>query len=104
MAQGRLHRFQIASEINLFPPASVFDKGKIEVARIVIYRAAAGDAPHHGQIFAPHKFGVDFFCGALMAAHDDGRAVLPEQKISGMLRRQGKKKLLLKGQIQGGIK
>ena len=103
IVQGFAHRFQVTPEIHPLLAVGVFNEGKIEIARIMVDRAAAGDAPYHRQIFAPYEIGVDFLGGALVAAHNNGRAILPEHEKSGMFRRQGIKKPLFKSQIKSGV-
>ena len=54
------------------------DEGKVEVAAVVINRAAAGDAAHELHMVALHGGKVALRPGVLVAAKDDGIGVYVE--------------------------
>lgn len=58
-----------------------YDKGKIQVACIVVHRPAAGQAPHNPNPVGIHKSLINLLGGVLIFAHHNGVAVLPEHKI-----------------------
>ena len=104
IGQSRAHRLKIAPEIHLFSAAGMRNKGKIQIARIMIHSPAAGDTTHHWQVFTPDEIGIDFVHRTLVAPHNNRRAVLPKQKIPWMTGWKRLKQRLFKREVKGGIK
>ena len=104
IGQRSAHGFEITPQVHFFAAIGVFNKGKIEIARIVVHGSAAGYTAHHRQIFAPYEVCIHFIGGALMAAHNDRGAILPKQKPAGMTSRQGLEQNFFKRKVKGWIK
>ena len=81
--------------------AHVGDEGVVQVAHIVVDRAAAGTAAHHADMVPLHKGGVDLLSGVLVAAHHNGVVVLPEKQVFPFS--AVRQNIFFKCQIIGGI-
>ena len=79
--QRRHNRPREALHGQPFRIAHVGDEGVIQIAHIVIDRAAAGTTAHHADMVLLHKGGVDLLGGILVAAHHNGVVVLPEKQV-----------------------
>ena len=79
--QGLHHRADKNLEVEARGGVLVHDKGKIQVACIVVHRPAAGQAPHNPNPVGIHKSLINLLGGVLIFAHHNGVAVLPEHKI-----------------------
>lgn len=78
-AQGRDDRVGHAFDV----PAhgiGLDDDGVVEVAKVVIDSAAAGDATGDVDVVARGKGEVDFLYGVLVFSDDDGVLILPEEE------------------------
>ena len=64
----------------------------------------AGSAPDNGNTALTNEGFVNFLQCVLMSAHNDGRAVAPDQKPAGFPRFQGIEQTFLKGEVMGGVK
>ena len=78
--QRRHHRLGEAADADAVV-AYVGDEGVVQVAQVVIDRAAAGAAAHHVDMVLLHKGAVDLRLGVLVAAYYDGVVVLPQQQV-----------------------
>ena len=104
VGQSRTYRLKVAPKIHFFTAWGMFNKGKIQIARIMIHSPAAGYAAHHRQLFTPDKVGVHLVHNALVAAHNNRGAILPKQKIPWMPSRKRLEQHLFKREVNGGIK
>ena len=82
----------------------VLHERKIEVAQVMVDRAAAGHAPYHGQAAPPDEVAVDLVQRHLMAPHDDAGGVLPEQEQAGMVRGQPLQQAFFKSEVERRIR
>ena len=103
LGQRRADRTQVTREVHGLAPVRILHEGKIEVAQIMIDRAAAGHAAHHGQAAPADEVSVDLVQRDLMAPHDDAGGVLPEQKQSRMIRGQPLQQAFFKSEIESRI-
>ena len=79
-------------------PAGIGDKGEIQVAHVVVDRAAAGETAHHADAALAHGFFVDLGNGILIFADNDRIVVLPEHEVHPVAR-QAVEHILLHRQI-----
>ena len=103
LGQRRADRTQVTREVHGLAPVRILHEGKIEVAQIMIDRAAAGHAAHHGQAAPADEVSVDLVQRDLMASHDDAGGVLPEQKQARMIRGQPLQQAFFKSEIESRI-
>ena len=80
----------------------VHDEGEVQVAQIVVHRAAAGQPPDHPDAVRPDEVGVDLLGRVLVLAHHDGVVVLPEHEIF-PVPGQAVEDVLLQRQVKIGI-
>ena len=80
----------------------VHDEGEVQVAQIVVHRAAAGQPPDHPDAVRPDEVGVDLLGRVLVLAHHDGVVVLPEHEtvVPGA---QHVKHVLFQRQVPAGV-
>src|SRR5690606_15914340 len=78
------------------------DKAEIQVAQIVVYGPAPGQAPHYVDAFGIHVLPVDLLHGVLVAPDDDrGLVDVEEENVfaGGDIAQQ----VFLQGQVDGRI-
>ncbi len=56
------------------------DKGKIQISKIMEYRATSGKPAHYLNFFCFHIVQVNFSQGILMLTNNNGRSIAPEHK------------------------
>ena len=77
----------------------------VQIPKVVVYRAAAGDAPDHRDPQLPQTLHVNLPADVLITAHDHGGVVLPQQEyltLAEMLEHILLKRLVVK-RVVGGI-
>ena len=79
-------------------PVGICDKGEIQVAHVVVDRAAAGETAHHADAALAHSLFIDLGNGILIFADNDRIVILPEHEVHPVAR-QAVKYILLHRQI-----
>ena len=100
--QGTHHRLTEQVHIQSSAACGIGDEGEVQIAHVVIHRAAAGQPPHHPDAPALHGLQVDLGQGVLILADDDGIVILPEHKVH-PIPGQTVKDVLLHSQVIAGI-
>ena len=75
------HRLTEELHIQRLQIPRIGDKGKVQISKIVVDRAAAREPPYNLNAVRLHKGLVDLGQGVLVLADDDRAAVLPEHKV-----------------------
>ena len=100
--QGLHHRAAEGGEVKLGGVPRVGNKGEIDVAHIVVDRAAPREPPDHVDIVLLHIGGVDLRQSVLVLAYNDGVVVLPKHEIVvGLV--QLVKDILFQSQVEVGV-
>ena len=89
-------------EVDAVHPVGVGDEREVQVAQVVIDRAAAGKAAHHGDVMGPDEVTVDLRHRVLIFADNDGVVVLPEHEVA-LAAVQAVEHILLQSQIPAGV-
>ena len=77
-------------------------KGKVEVAQVVVHRAAARGAAHQRAASLAQGIHPAFLPGVLAAANDHGVGILPQEQGGHLRTRQQQR--FLDGQVDRGVK
>ena len=78
----------------------VMDEGIVERPGVVIDRASARHPAHHADPALAHEIGVHFLTGILEPPHHDGRAVLPQDGVTGMTGLDPAQEIFLKREVE----
>ena len=91
---------RLAEELHIqrAAPAGICDKGEIQVAHVVVDRAAAGEPAHHADAALAYRLFIDLGNGILIFADNDRIVVLPEHEVHPVAR-QAVEYILLHCQI-----
>ena len=78
----------------------MMDEGIVERPGVVIDRASARHPAHHADPAFAHEIGVHFLTGVLEPPHHYGRAVLPQNGVTGMAGFDPAQEIFLKREVE----